>query len=103
MSAAFDTLAAARDLEAAGMDRAHAEAVAGAIRAGQGELATKADLNALRTDMAALRTATKADLDTLRTATKADLAGLEARITWRIVGLVIAANAVLVAAVKLLP
>ena len=62
MSAAFDTLAAARDLEAAGMDRAHAEAVAGAIRAGQGGLATKADLDALRSDMAALRTATKADL-----------------------------------------
>lgn len=46
MSTAFDTLAAARDLEAAGMERPHAEAVAGAIRAGQGELATKADMRA---------------------------------------------------------
>ena len=47
MSAAFDTLQAARDMEAAGMDRKAAEAVAGAIRAGQGELATTADLGAL--------------------------------------------------------
>ena len=45
MSAAFDTLAAARDLEAAGMDRPQAEAVAAAIRTGQGELATRADLD----------------------------------------------------------
>lgn len=103
MTAAFDTLAAARELETAGMDRPQAEAVASVVRQGQGELATKAGLDALRSDMAALRTATKADLDALRAATKADLAGLEARITWRIVGLVIAANAVLVAAVKLLP
>ena len=44
MSTAFDTLAAARDMEAAGMERAQAEAVAGAIRAGQGELATRTDL-----------------------------------------------------------
>lgn len=46
MIAAFDTLAAVRDLEAAGMERKAAEAVAGAIRAGQGELATKTDLDA---------------------------------------------------------
>ena len=55
MSTAFDTLKAARDLEAAGMDRAQAEAIAEAIRTGQGELATKADL-------AELRQATKVDL-----------------------------------------
>lgn len=83
MTRAFDTLAAARDMEAAGMDRAAAEAVAGAIRAGQGDLATRADLAPL--------------------ATKTELAALEARMTWRIAGLVIAANAVLLAAVKLLP
>ena len=44
MMATFDTLAAARDMEAAGMDRKTAEAVATAIRNGQGDLATKADL-----------------------------------------------------------
>lgn len=49
ISAAFDTLQAARDMEAAGMDRKAAEAVAGAIRAGQGEFATTADLETLGT------------------------------------------------------
>ena len=48
MTAAFDTLAAARELEAAGMDRTQAEAVAGVVRAGQGELATKDDIRHLR-------------------------------------------------------
>lgn len=36
-------------------------------------------------------------------ATKADLAALEARMTWRIIGIVIAANALLLAAFKLIP
>ena len=53
MTAAFDTLAAARDLESAGMDRKQAEAVAGAIRAGQGDLATRADLAALESRVTA--------------------------------------------------
>ena len=44
MTAIFDKLAAARDLEAAGLKREEAEAVASAIREGQGELATMADL-----------------------------------------------------------
>ena len=48
MTAAFDTLAAARELEAAGMDRTQAEAVAGVVRAGQGEPATKDDIRNLR-------------------------------------------------------
>ena len=46
MAQAFDTLAAARDLEAAGIDRQKAEAIAGAIRNGQGDLITNADLEA---------------------------------------------------------
>ena len=46
MTTAFDTLSAAQHMEDAGMDRKHAEAVASAIRSGQGELATKADLQA---------------------------------------------------------
>ena len=44
----FDALAAARDIEAAGLERAQAEAIVGAMRqaaaADRGELATKADL-----------------------------------------------------------
>lgn len=83
--AAAGAMPAAASSRRADMDRPQAEAVASVVHQGQGDFATKADL------------------DALRTATKADLAGLGARITWRIVGLVIAANAVLVAAVKLLP
>lgn len=36
-------------------------------------------------------------------ATKADLEALEVRMTWRIIGIVIAANALLLAAFKLIP
>ena len=49
----FDTLAATRDLEAAGIERRHAEAVIGVVRASRAGLATKADLAALRADMRA--------------------------------------------------
>ena len=52
-SGTFDTLTAARKLEAAGMDRKQAEAVAGVVRAGQGEFATRADLSALEVRFAA--------------------------------------------------
>ena len=51
----FDTLAAARDLEAAGIERRHAEAIAEGMRdaatADRNEIATKADLDALRADL----------------------------------------------------
>ena len=55
----FDTLAAARDLEAAGVERRQAEAIAGTVRQ-----------------------AINADRDAL--ATQADLAGLESRIDARL-------------------
>lgn len=66
MTAAFDTLAAARDLETAGMGRQQAEAVAGAIRAGQGDLATGADMDALRTMTRADLAAVRSDITGLR-------------------------------------
>ena len=51
----FDTLAALRDLEAAGIDRPQAEAIASqlatAVTAGHTELATKADLARLETKL----------------------------------------------------
>jgi len=57
-SASFDTLTAAREFEAAGLDRRQAEAIAKTVRNGQGELATKADLDstaaALRADLVTL-------------------------------------------------
>ena len=55
MSATFDTLTAARQLEAAGMDRAHAEAIATAIRDGHGQLATKDDITSLSNKITSLR------------------------------------------------
>ena len=42
----FDTLSAARELEAAGIERRQAEAIAGAIHNGQGDLVTKDHLDA---------------------------------------------------------
>ena len=54
-STTFNPLAAARDLEAAGVDRkqaeAHAEALRQAATADRDELATKTDLAALETRM----------------------------------------------------
>lgn len=58
MAATIDTLQYARRLRDAGVERdqaeAHAEAIADAVSQGQGDLATKADVAALKTDMAAL-------------------------------------------------
>ena len=78
LATAFDPLAAARDLKAAGFEPEQAEALAAQLRVAAGadhaELATKADL-------AGLRAATKADLAEHRAATAADLAEIENRLT----------------------
>ena len=47
----FDTLSAAQDLESAGIERKHAEAIAKAIHHGDERAATKADLAGLRADL----------------------------------------------------
>ena len=49
--AGFDTLAATRDLEAAGVERRHAEAVVTVVRASRAGLATKTDLDNLEARM----------------------------------------------------
>ena len=54
-TAIFDTHAAVRDLEATGLDTRQAEAIATAIRNGQGDLATKADLAGVRAELAIIR------------------------------------------------
>ena len=48
MPATFETLSAARELEAAGIDRRQVEAIAKTVRDGQGDLAAKADVAALK-------------------------------------------------------
>ena len=76
--ATFDTCTAAKHLRDAGFDERQAEAAVSMVRdavgADRGELATRADLAAA-------------------------IAALEARLTWRLVGIA----AAIVAAVKLIP
>ena len=74
LATAFDPLAAARDLKAAGFESEQAEALAAQLRVAAG--ADHADL-ATKADGAALRTAMKADVAALRTETKADVAELK--------------------------
>ena len=47
----FDTLSAARELEAAGVERRQAEIIAKAIRDGQGDLVTEDHLDAMLADL----------------------------------------------------
>ena len=86
MAAAFDTLRASKELQAAGFEQTQAEAVAKIVRAGQGDLATKDDIAALRTELGAQRT----ELSTLHTELGAQRAELGA-IKW-VLGLVAALN-----------
>ena len=78
LATAFDPLAAARDLKAAGFESEQAEALATQLRVAAGadhaDLATKADIDALRmetkADIAELKgdvAALKADIGALRT------------------------------------
>ena len=55
MSETFDTLAAARQLQAAGIERPHAEAVADVVRAGYSGLATEDGIDALSTRIGTLQ------------------------------------------------
>ena len=77
---AFDPLAAARDLKAAGFESEQAEALAAQLRVAAGadhaDLATKADIAALNARIDALRTATKTDIAAL----KGDVAALRAEL-----------------------
>lgn len=50
-----DTLRTVRDLEDAGLERRQAEAIASAIAQADKQAAAKADITALKTDIAALR------------------------------------------------
>ena len=84
-----DTLAIVRRLEEAGVNRGMAEAHADVIQAvidnREENLATKADLARVEANM------------------EVRLAAMEARLTWRMVGLQIAIGGLIVAALKLLP
>lgn len=81
-------MALARKLEAAGFPAAQAEALVDVIRdiqfAALSDLATRQDIRDVRTD-----------LDALKVATKADLRDLEQRLTIRVGGMLVVAVAVL--------
>ncbi|MDE2689115.1 MAG: hypothetical protein OXI49_01255 [Acidobacteriota bacterium] len=109
--ATFDTLAAVRNLEKAGMGTSQAEAVTETIRVavfqgvaskediGELRAATQADIAELRVEVGELRAATQADIAELRSEMKAETSdlrtGLEAvraevekaraDLTWRMV------------------
>ena len=93
MAAAFDTLSAAKDLQSAGFEQIQAEAVARAISVGQGNLATKDDIGALRAEIGAVHTelgSQRTELGSLRTELASQRAELGA-IKW-VLGLVAALN-----------
>ena len=92
MEAAFDTLKVAHDLEESGFARKQAEALASAIRSGQGDLVVKADLDAMESRWDAKLAAMESRWD-------AKLAALENRLTLRIIGIA----GLIIAAIKLLP
>ena len=70
---AYDTLGTSRELEAAGMERRQAEAVAIAIARREGNLATKSDLKLLRTEL-------KSDISKIESELKSDISRVESEI-----------------------
>ncbi len=74
----FDTLAAARALQGAGMDSTQAETVAEKIN----EAVAAADMPH-RSEISALRAELRAEMTSLRSELRADMAALETRLTWR--------------------
>ena len=61
-TAAFDTLTVSKELQDAGFEAKQAEAIALAVKQGQGDLATKQDIALLKSDIDHLRTEMKSDL-----------------------------------------
>lgn len=94
-AAAFDTLRATRDLEAAGFERRQAEAIATTINHSDEHTATKADIKALEADIKAL----EADIKALEARVDAKLEALEGRI-YRALWMQGAALAALILAAK---
>ena len=77
---AFDTLTVSKDLQAAGFDMLHAEAIALAVKQGQGELASKQDVALLEAKIDQSNTDLNSKIDQLRTELKADKSELKSAI-----------------------
>jgi HEPN domain-containing protein len=98
MSTAFDTLAYAKKLKEAGFTEQQAEAQAEALRAVvDANLATKQDIAAVQRDIEMLRREIKEMEMNLRR----DMKELEARVTLRLGGLMVAGIGVLAVPIKL--
>ena len=79
----FDTLETARDLEATGIERPQAEAIAQAIGRNGEQLATRSDFERLeaatRSGFERFEAATRSDFERLEAATRSDFERLEAQ------------------------
>ena len=91
----FDTLAAVRELEAAGVDPRHAEAIVSVQRRANEQFATKADISLVRRDLSAA-------VADLRAEFRTGLAALENRMLKVAFGVVLTNVTLTVALVKLL-
>ncbi len=104
---ALDTHQTVKDLTAAGFTDAQAEALTQALRHVQqidlSDLATKADLAVVKTDLAAVRAEVKADLAILRAELEAKMAEHKAEIIRWIFGISIAQAATILAVPRLFP
>ena len=78
--AAFDTLKVSKDLQQAGIQESHAEAIALAVKQGQGDLATKQDIALLKSEIGRLRTEIKPEIGHLRTEIKSEIGHLRTEI-----------------------
>ena len=89
----LDTLSLARELQDAGIEPRHADAITHVVQQAvdHGDPATRSDLDALRKEV-------RADIDALRAEVRADLAALEARLIKWIVGVAVTATGIIVAA-----
>ena len=100
----FDKLAYVDRLKAAGVGEREARALAeGLDQALREEVATKTDLTAVKTELAAGITAVKTELAAVRTELKADIAAVKHDMLRWMVGMAFAQVGLTVALVRLLP
>ena len=86
-SLAFDTLGTSKKLEAAGMERKQAEAVATAIAEREGNIATKYDINLLKDDIKSVKDDIKSvrfEFDTKIDSLRAEVASLRTELDTKI-------------------
>ncbi len=80
---AYDTLGTSKKLEAAGMERYQAEAVATAIAQREGNLATKSDIDGVKSDIDGVKSdidGVKSEIRSLRAEVKSDINGMKSEI-----------------------